>query len=168
MQRMAAVEAIVALGGNVGDVVQHFRFARSALQAITKTRVIVSSSIYQTRPIGPDGQDDYLNAVLLLHTEMRALELLQQMQKIEDDCNRTRTIRWGPRTLDLDLIDYAGEVLHSTRLVLPHPEMHQRSFVLQPLAEIKPDWQHPIVEQSLPSLLARCGDDGTVLLARGW
>jgi len=105
------------------------------------------------QPIGPSGQPDYLNAVVLLGADMDAEMLLQHLQDIEKQHGRIRTEEhWGPRTLDLDLIAYNDTVMQTKHLTLPHPHMHERMFVLQPLCDIRPNWRHPVRQQTVREL----------------
>lgn len=157
------VTAVIALGGNLGDVEAGFRAAREALAALPQTRLLDSSLLYTSKPIGPPGQPDYLNAAVTLDTRLEPLELLERMQRIEENHGRVRGERWGPRTLDLDLIDYDGLCMETERLTLPHPHMHERMFVLQPLSEILPQWKHPRLQCSITTLkgiLLQQGEEG--------
>ncbi len=154
------IACLVALGGNLGDVRARFIAAREELHALPESQVAASSPLYRSRAIGPAGQPDYLNAVLLVHTWIAPQRLLAHMQDIETRHGRVRTECWGARTLDLDIVDYGGRCHSSALLTLPHPRMHERMFVLQPLCDICPGWQHPHLGKSAAELLA-------ALLARG-
>jgi len=148
------VEAMVAFGGNMGDVRATFLSARKCLGHSKRLRILDSSCIYRSPPMGPPGQPDYLNAVVLLGADMEAEMLLQCLQDIEKQHGRIRTEEhWGPRTLDLDLIAYNDTAMQTKRLTLPHPHMHERMFVLQPLCDIRPDWRHPVLKQTARELL---------------
>jgi len=148
------VESIISFGGNIGDVRAGFLSARDRLACIKGLQILDSSCIYRSLPIGPSAQPDYLNAIVLLDTDMPAEMLLQHMQHIEKQHGRVRTgEHWGPRTLDLDLIAYDDMVMQTTHLTLPHPRMHERMFVLQPLCDIRPDWRHPVLMQTAKTLL---------------
>jgi len=161
-------QALIALGGNIGDVLAHFRYARSALNALDGCHVVAASPVYRTPPVGPQDQDDYDNAVLLVHTALPPLALLDALHVIEQACQRERLVHWGARTLDLDMIDYAGQCYHDQRLTLPHAEAHARAFVLLPLADLLPDWQHPRLQQSVSALLASCQREGIRLRCNDW
>ena len=150
-------QALVALGGNIGDVLAHFRYTRDALQAHDLIDVVRLSPVYRSAALGPP-QDDYLNAVIMLQTSLPALGLLDVLQAIEQQCQRRRLQHWGPRTLDLDIIDYAGCQYQDERLILPHPQAHHRRFVLQPLRDIAPSWQHPVFACSPDVLLQKVLD----------
>lgn len=134
--------ALIALGGNLGDVVSNFQFALDWLDELGE--VTLKSSLYRTAPVGvPDAQDDYLNAVVALETTLPAEELLEELLNIEHARGRERFIKNGARTLDLDLLAYGDTVLTTERLTLPHPRMWERAFVMKPLSDILPDWTHP-------------------------
>ncbi len=161
------INCLIALGGNLGDVRGNFSAARDALGALPGSSIRASSLLYQSAAIGPAGQPDYLNAALLMETGIPPLSLLERMQAIETDHGRVRSERWGPRTLDLDLIDYGGQIIQSTRLSLPHPRMHQRLFVLQPLCDIRPGWQHPQLGKAATELLDALLKQGGLRLPKG-
>lgn len=135
---MNAAPAVVGLGGNVGDVVTAFRRALQSLDATDGVRVISVSSLLRTAPVGGPEQDDFLNAAVLLAVELEPVELLSVLQALEVAAERVRTERWGPRTLDLDLLWWADQSLETTSLTLPHPGLIERRFALQPLVEVAP------------------------------
>lgn len=159
--------AFIALGGNVGEVLGSFQAAREALAALPGCRLAGSSLLYRSAPIGPPGQADYLNAVVALDTELMPRTLLHEMQRIEDAHGRVRDVRWGPRTLDLDLIAVDGVLSDTAELILPHAEMHKRVFVLQPLCDLAPGWQHPRMEKTAYELLEACLRAGQAPLEGG-
>lgn len=130
--------AYAALGSNLDDPRRQLGKAREAIACIPNTQLLRASADYRSAPLGPQDQPDYVNAVVALSTTLDAETLLTALQRIEDDQGRQREVRWGPRTLDLDLLLYDDLVQHSDVLTLPHPEMHRRAFVLVPLAEIAP------------------------------
>ena len=135
----AEVTAFVALGANLGDAERALREALSTLNATTGVRVVRASSLYRTAPIDSSGPD-YLNAVAEVVTTLSAPALLDVLQAIESGAGRERPYRNAPRTLDLDLLMYGEARIDSVRLTVPHPRMHERAFVLVPLAEIAPAW----------------------------
>ena len=138
------VVAYVGVGSNLQNPQQQAKDALLALDQITETRCIQSSSLYRSQPMGPADQPDYINAVAALETTLSARVLLQQLQDIEARQGRIRGAeRWGPRTLDLDIILYNQSIVNEPDLVIPHPGMHERPFVLYPLHEIAPDIQIP-------------------------
>lgn len=147
--------AYISLGSNLGDRSDNLESALSALRRTEGIEVTHVSPVYQTRPIGgPAGQGDYLNAVAELQTEREPFDLLNVLLDIEQRLGRVRRERDGPRTIDLDLLLYGDLVQTDTRLTVPHPRMHQRLFVLQPLAQLAPGLVHPLLQQSIADLLA--------------
>lgn len=147
------VTALIALGGNLGECRQTFVTARKGLDR-DGVSVTASSPLYRTEPVGgPLGQPDYLNAVLKVETTLSALQLLERCFELEQSAGRQRLEHWGARTLDLDLLIYDQLVCATPRLVLPHPLLHQRRFVLAPLCALVPTWQHPVLCQTFESLL---------------
>lgn len=137
--RTAAVEAFVGLGANLEDPLQQVRQAISELDAIERTRVLVASSLYRSAPVGYADQPDFINAVAKVQTRLSPHELLDALHAIENRHGRQRSVRNAPRTLDLDLLLYGTLVVNEDALKLPHPRMHERAFVLLPLAEIAPE-----------------------------
>ncbi len=136
---IARVDAYVALGSNLADPQAQLRQATAALSRLPDTALAATSRWYRTAPLGPPGQPDYLNAVVHLRTGLSPYALLAALLLIETAQGRVRgPQRWGPRSLDLDLLLYGDRVLHDPELTLPHPRLHERRFVLEPLAEIAP------------------------------
>ncbi|MBE5203208.1 2-amino-4-hydroxy-6-hydroxymethyldihydropteridine diphosphokinase [Pectobacterium sp. FL60-S17] len=134
----------LALGSNLAQPLQQVRAALSALDAIPHTRVVCCSSFYRSRPLGPQDQPDYLNAVVELETALAAESLLDHTQAIEREQGRERKEhRWGPRTLDLDILLFGDVVIQTERLTVPHYDMKNREFMLYPLAEIAPELAFP-------------------------
>jgi 2-amino-4-hydroxy-6-hydroxymethyldihydropteridine diphosphokinase len=141
--RTAAAEAFVGLGANLENPLQQIRQAIAELDAIERTRVLVASSLYRSAPVGYADQPDFINAVAKLQTRLSPHELLDALHVIENRHGRRRSVRNAPRTLDLDLLLYGMLVVHEEGLTLPHPRMHERAFVLLPLAEIAADASLP-------------------------
>ena len=135
---MIAAPAVVGLGGNVGDVQAAFRRALQSLDQADGVRVISVSSLLRTAPVGGPEQDDFLNAAALLAVELEPTDFLAVLQAIEVDAERVRVERWGPRTLDLDLLWWADTAIETTALTVPHPRLVERRFALQPLVEVAP------------------------------
>jgi len=144
---------LVALGSNLGDRAGFLLGAVAALSAGPLCDLTLSP-IYETAPLGPPSQGPYLNAVLAGRTSLSPRALLDELLAIENYFGRKRGERWGPRTLDLDLLDYAGLVVDEPGLQLPHPRLHERSFVLTPLADVAPSWRHPLLDKTASDLLA--------------
>ncbi len=132
--------AYVGLGSNLSEPRKQVQAAVKAITHINQSNVIKVSSLYLSKPMGPQDQDDYINAVLALETSLSAIELLDALQAIENDAGRVRKEnRWGARVLDLDILLYGNETINNQRLTIPHYGMKEREFVLQPLAEIAPE-----------------------------
>ena len=147
------MKAVIALGANIGNPLENLEIALSLLRE--STEVIGVSSFYTTAPVGGPAQPDYLNAVCIIESELPALDLLSLLQGIEKSLGRERSEHWGPRTIDLDLIQYGGVLSKSTELELPHPRAHERRFVLEPWLEIDADavlLSHGRVDQLLAQL----------------
>jgi len=159
----ATVTAYIGLGSNLEDPQQQVEQAFRELAALPDSRLSGGSRRYRSDPVGPAGQPDYINAVARLETRLEAHDLLDQLQAIENAHQRRRAVRWGPRTLDLDLLLYGNETIHSERLIVPHPYMAERNFVLYPLADLTADLTLPN-GQSLRSLLAHCPQTGLTVL----
>lgn len=132
------VSAFVGMGGNLDDPASRIRHAFKALAGLPHTRLVATSSLYRSAPVGYLDQPDFINAVAQLETRLPPLDLLDALFTIEHGAGRARSFRNAPRTLDLDLLLYGDRVLEHPRLSLPHPRMAGRAFVLAPLAEIAP------------------------------
>ncbi len=147
------VRAYIALGSNLGD--RALAIARATAQlADEELSVTRSAPIYQTAPVGPPGQPEYYNTVVEVETTKTPDALLDHVKRLEKALGRTESVRWGPRVIDLDILLYGGDVLRGPRLVVPHPEMHHRAFVLVPLLDLAPELMVPGLGLSVRSLLA--------------
>ncbi|WP_144526110.1 2-amino-4-hydroxy-6-hydroxymethyldihydropteridine diphosphokinase [Bacillus pumilus] len=131
--------AYIALGSNIGKKETYLKEAVKKLHEHPEVQVELISSIYETTPIGYENQDDFLNMAVKISTSLRPNELLALTQKIEQELGRTREVRWGPRTADLDILLYNRENIETEQLVVPHPRMYERLFVLVPMSEICPE-----------------------------
>lgn len=139
----APVRACVGLGGNVGDAAATVRAAFDALDRLPGTRLLRASRLYRTPAWGVEAQPDFVNAAALLETTLDARALLDALLDVERAFGRERRERWGPRTLDLDLLLYADGRVDEPGLHVPHPHLHERAFALRPLADVAPDAQVP-------------------------
>ncbi len=148
-----AEEVFIGLGANLGEAKANLRFAWDELARLAGYRPLALSSPYLTAPVGPQDQPPFWNAVGRGIFEGTARELLQALLAIEKTCGRVRDRRWGPRTLDLDLLLFGRQSIDQPDLVVPHPRLHQRAFVLVPLAELAPELILPRWERTASQLL---------------
>lgn len=145
----------LALGTNIGNRRQYLRRALRLIRQKIGTVVRVSS-IYETAPVGYHNQSDFLNMAICVETQFSPEEIFIQTQEIEKRLGRVRTVKNGPRTIDIDFLLYDRLVFKKRHLVIPHPRMHARRFVLQPLAEIASKKRHPVLKKTVASLLRQC------------
>ena len=164
---MAAVKAYIGFGANLGDREGNITSALHLLAHTPGIRVEAVSSLYESEPIGPKDQPWFLNGVVRIETELEPLVLLERLQAIEDLLGRQRGVRWGPRTIDLDLLLYGDLVMDTPRLTIPHPQLRNRGFVLRPLVELDPSLVHPLSGERLVDLLARLGSSPLVRPFKG-
>lgn len=145
--------AYIALGSNIGDSENYLNEAVSKIGNLPTSDILKVSSYLVTAPYGVTDQPDFLNACLSLRTLLYPKELLKELNRIEQEAGRERKIHWGPRTLDLDIIFYDDLIMEEDYLCIPHVEMHKRTFVLEPLAEIAPYKRHPVYRKTVRELL---------------
>jgi len=146
--------AFIGLGSNLGDREAHLRAALAQLGDTPQVSVCRVSAFSETLPQGGPSQPNFLNAAAELQTELPARRLLDLLLAVEKRLGRVRGERWGPRVIDLDLLLYGPEIIRETGLQVPHPRMHERMFVLEPLCEIAPDATHPVSGKQISTLLA--------------
>jgi len=149
--------AFIGLGSNIEP---ETHLAAAVRLLAKRVRITGVSPVYRTAPWGVPDQAPFLNAVLRVETGLEPEPLLDALLDIERSCGRVRAVRYGPRTLDLDLLSYEGRVLNTERLTLPHPHLHERGFVLVPLSDLAPDWRHPVQGRTASQLLAAVGREG--------
>ncbi|MCP3663323.1 MAG: 2-amino-4-hydroxy-6-hydroxymethyldihydropteridine diphosphokinase [Gammaproteobacteria bacterium] len=157
------VTVYVALGSNLSDPEFQVRSAANELNEVDGIEVLALSNLYLTPPMGPEGQADYVNGVAALRTTLDPHSLLDALQTIEQFHHRRREVRWGPRTLDLDILLYGNQNIDTPDLVIPHPGIPLRAFVLYPLYEMNPYLQLPGLGK-ISSLIANCPDQKPSLL----
>ena len=158
--------AYIGFGSNIGDRLAHIQNAIHILSETEGITLQKISSLYKTDPVGYEEQAQFLNGVAAIQTSLSPLSLLHTLKDIETAVGRQHRIRWGPREIDLDILIYGDLCVQTEKLVVPHPEMHLRGFVLVPLAEIAPDLVHPVFQVSIQTLLNRFEDDKTVSESR--
>lgn len=148
--------AFLGLGSNLGDRIEYLRNARQALHSHPEICIVRASAIYETEPVGgPEDQPPYLNAVLEVQTTLTASRLLEFALEVEQQFGRCRKVRWGSRSLDIDLLFYDNSISQKQELMIPHPRLHQRAFVLIPLMDVAPDFIHPLNQKTVREMLTR-------------
>ena len=154
----------VSLGSNLGDRLQYLKGAIGRIEEAEKISIKKLSSVYETQPVGYENQGWFLNLVLEVETSLDPLSLLDHLLSIEDQLGRKREEKWGPRSIDVDILLYNNQVVDSERLTIPHPRMHKRKFVLILLAQIAPQLLHPLLKKSMSELIENCEDKSVVKL----
>jgi 2-amino-4-hydroxy-6-hydroxymethyldihydropteridine diphosphokinase len=160
---MKTYRVFLGLGSNVGQREKFLNRAVAELKNIRDTRIVWTSSVYETDPVGKTDQPKFLNAAAEIETQLGPKELFSELKVIEQKLGRTTTERWGPREIDVDVLLYDGLVFQDDEVTVPHPEMEKRKFVLIPLKEIAPDLVHPISGMTMEELAAACKDAGRVV-----
>ena len=145
--------AYIALGSNLGDKKANIEQAINLINQSGHTKIRRQSTLIETDPVGYDDQDQFLNGVVMVSTTLTPRKLIYWLTSIEADLKRERLVKWGPRTIDLDVIYYDDLVTDDMDIVLPHPRMHERAFVFEPLAEIAPYAVHPLYKKRTVELL---------------
>ena len=140
----------LGLGSNIGDKEEHIRKALTSLSHICNVRR--TSHLYLTEPVGYTEQDWFLNCVVEVETDVDPKKLLSSIKSIERKLGRTKTVKKGPRIIDIDILLYEDHIIKTKDLVIPHPLMHERLFVLQPMMDINPDFVHPVLKKSIREL----------------
>jgi 2-amino-4-hydroxy-6-hydroxymethyldihydropteridine diphosphokinase len=155
---LSPVKVYLALGSNLGDRGANIRFAVEKISRLPTTVMLAVSSLLENPAVGgPPDSPPFLNAVAVIQTQIAAEPLLEALLTVEQSLGRLRVQKWEPRPIDLDIILYGDQIIHSQSLSVPHPMMHQRRFVLQPLVEIAPEVIHPSLKKTASQLLAELG-----------
>ena len=155
---MNGIVCYIGIGSNLGNTLQNCKYAIENLSRINGINPTRTSSFYKTEPVGIEKQNYFINAVVEITASLSARDLLQALRKIEGDMGRKREIKGGPRIIDLDLLFYGQDVIREIDLVVPHPEIHKRRFVLEPLYEIASYFIHPVFGISIRGLRDRLND----------
>ena len=140
----------IGIGSNLGDKEDNIRKSLGLMK--NQLKVLKISSLYETKPVGYKKQDMFLNCAIQSSTKLSPIELLEFLQSIEKRLGRVRTIKNGPRTIDLDILIYDDNVINQKKLIVPHPRLHERQFVLEPLKELKPSLMHPVMKKTIGEL----------------
>lgn len=154
---MSGIVAYLLLGTNLGDREAYLASARTSLEN-AHNHITGASSVYETEAWGTEGQPAYLNQVVALRTDLLPSELLKHTASIELQLGRIRRERWASRTIDIDILYYGSEIISQPELEIPHPRLHLRNFTLHPLAEIAPEFVHPVLGKTNLQLLAESPD----------
>jgi len=160
--RVGLAIAYLSLGSNLGDRLQYLKKAIKEIEESDKISIKKISSVYETKPVGCENQPQFLNLVLEVQTSLGPLPLLERLLAIEKEMGRKREEKWGSRNVDVDILLYADLIVNSDRLAIPHPRMHQRKFVLVPLAQIAPQTLHPLLKKNVKEILEGCDDNSVV------
>lgn len=157
------MEVYLSFGSNIGDRQLTIISGIEELRKNSKVYDLKMSRFYLTEPHGLTGQINFINCAVRLETTLSVRDILTQIHKIEDIFGRTREVRWGARTLDIDILFFGSQIIQEPDLIVPHPRIHQRAFVLQPLAELCPDLIHPVLHKSIKCLLENLEEKTTIL-----
>jgi 2-amino-4-hydroxy-6-hydroxymethyldihydropteridine diphosphokinase len=149
----------IGIGSNLGDKVSQCEKAIAAILKADKNKLLAKSSFFKTKPIGYSSQDWFINGVIKIETELGPLQLLRALKRIESQLGREETFRWGPRTIDLDILFFDEKEIRTQELQIPHPLLQERQFVLIPLAEIDRNLVHPVLKKSIGELLDEIKED---------
>lgn len=153
-----SVSCYIGIGSNMGNRMEYCREAVKRIGNLPGSEIKAVSPVFETEPMERTGQDWFFNCVLEILTTLPPDELLKGCQEVEQFLGRKRVVRFGPRTIDIDLLLYGDQIINEPFLTVPHPRLHQRRFVLEPLAEIAPQLKHPLLNKTPGELLSGLGD----------
>ncbi len=154
------VKVFIGIGSNIGNSLENCEIAVERLKRLEGFFVRKMSSWYRTEPVGFKEQEWFVNGVVMGDSLLDAESLLRELQNIEKEMGRVRKVKWGPRVIDLDILSYGDQLIHLPHLKVPHPELPNRRFVLEPLCEVDPDWRHPLMGLTACKMLEKlpCGE----------
>jgi 2-amino-4-hydroxy-6-hydroxymethyldihydropteridine diphosphokinase len=155
--------AYIGIGSNLGDKADQCERAISKILTFDHHKLLAKSSFFKTQPIGCTSQDWFVNGVIKIETDLGPVDLLRALKTIESQMGRTKTFRWGPRMIDLDILFFNDEEIHTEELDIPHPLIQERQFVLAPLAEIDRNLIHPVFKKTIQELLQNLKEDQGVV-----
>lgn len=166
MQPKRYINIYLGLGSNIGKRRENLRVATVLIEK-TIGKVARASHVYETQPWGKTDQEPFLNQVIMINSLLEPRHLLDKIAEIERELGRERREKWGPRTIDIDVLFYGKRVVRDRGLEIPHPELHKRAFVLVPLMEIAPELEHPLLGQPIDELYMNCDDQSDVVMLDG-
>ncbi|HLP95708.1 MAG TPA: 2-amino-4-hydroxy-6-hydroxymethyldihydropteridine diphosphokinase [Saprospiraceae bacterium] len=157
------INTFLSIGSNIGDRAGNLKNAIGLIEKFIG-KIAKRSHVYETQPWGEPNQDAFLNMVIMINTSLEPRDILEKITKIERELGRERKEKWGPRTIDIDILFYGKRIIRDKGLEIPHPELHKRGFVLVPMMEIAPDFEHPVLNMQIDELYMECGDDNDVVM----
>jgi 2-amino-4-hydroxy-6-hydroxymethyldihydropteridine diphosphokinase len=155
--------AYIGIGSNMGDPPNNCLEAIKKIGELAGCEIVSLSSLFLTEPVGVSDQEWYVNGVVSIKTGMSACELLNELLRIETEMGRVRVAKWGPRLIDLDLLLYGQDVIDDATIIVPHPLMHMRKFIMAPIAEIAPELMHPVIGKTMLELFRELSEDDQVV-----
>jgi 2-amino-4-hydroxy-6-hydroxymethyldihydropteridine diphosphokinase len=157
---MRELKAYLGLGSNLGNRAENLSMAIEMISKVKGIEILRISKTYETSPAGYESQPDFLNCAIEIETSLSSSDLLKKLLEIETEMGRVRVIKWGPRSIDIDILFYSDNVVDTSELTIPHPEIQNRAFVLAPLNDLAPYLVHPVSKKNIEQLLEEIGSSG--------